>query len=468
MSQPIAESTPADIPLDPGAWRTLGITSVVGFMVSLEITVIALALPEIREAFPTSAESTLSWIITGYNIGLAALLLVAGWAADRFGRKRLFLTGLAFFSLGSLMAGLAPNVEALIAARIFQSFGGAMQFPSGLALLLHAFPPARRQLAIGVWGGMGGLAAAVGPPLGGFLVGAFGWPSVFLINVPISLAAIVGGLAWLQESRNDDIPSGVDLISIPLGTIGVGAMVLGIVQAPDWGWGSPGTLGAFGVGAVLVALFVFRSGRHPRPLFDLGLFRNRSYTLGNIGSVFFVVAFFAYFVPLPTYIQDVWGWDVIKTGLVIVPAPAVAALMSPISGRLADRFGVSTVLAVGGLAGMLSMGLHLLMTGTEPSALSIIIPGLPLGIAAGCSFAMLVAATMQDVAPAQFGMGGAGRTTVFQLAIAVSIAVAVVIVGRPTGGADHLSSMRLVWVVALALFAGQAVTFGWLFPSRKA
>ncbi len=462
----MARDDRAEVQVGPSAWRTLGITSIVGFMVSLEITVIALALPEIRLAFADAAESTLSWIITGYNIGLAALLLVAGWAADRFGRKRLFLTGLALFSLGSLLAGLAPSIEALIAARVFQSIGGAMQYPSGLALLLNAFPPAKRQMALGFWGGMGGLAAAVGPPLGGFLVGAFGWPSVFLINVPISLAAMVGGFAWLTESRNEDIPSRVDLISIPLGTIGVGAMVLGIVQAPDWGWGSVKTLATFGAAAGLVALFIFRSRRHPRPLFDLGLFRNRSYSLGNIGSVFFLVAFFAYFVPLPTYIQEVWGWGAIKTGLVIVPGPAVAAIMSPISGRLADRVGVANVLTLGGLSGIVAMVLHLVFTDTGPAALTIVIPGIFLGLAAGCSFAMTVAAIMRDVSPAQFGMAGAGRTTVFQLAVAMAIAVAVAIIGRPENAADHLSAIRVVWIVALVMFAGQATIFGLLFPSR--
>ena len=465
--EPVPNAPAGPPQVDRRSWGTLGITSLVGFMVSIEITVIALALPEIRDAFPGAAESTLSWIITAYNIGLASLLLVAGWAADRFGRKRLFLVGLALFSIGSLAAGLAPGVGTLIAARVFQSFGGAMQFPSGLALLLSAFPPARRQLAIGVWGAMGGLAAAVGPPLGGFLVGTLGWRSVFLINVPISIGALVAGWRWLAESRNDQIPARVDLISIPLGTVGIGAVVLGIVNGSDWGWGSWQTITPFAIGAVLVTVFVARSSRHPSPLFDLALFRIRSFTLGNIGSVFFVVAFFAYFVPLPTYIQEAWGWEVLRTGLVVVPGPLVAAVLSPVSGRLSDRYGVAPVLTVGGITGALAMGLHLWLTGTEPSAWSIIIPGLALGVAAGCSFAMLVGATMQDVPPPRFGMAGAGRTTVFQLSLAVAIAVAVAIVGRPAGAAQHLEVIRVLWVVALGLFVGQAAVFGLLFPRRR-
>ncbi len=450
------------------SWLTLVIASAVGFMVSLEITVIALAFPEIRSAFPTTAESTLSWIITAYSIGLASLLLLAGWASDRFGHKKLFLTGLVIFAIASLLAGLAPNVPILLGARLIQSIGGAMQFPSGLALLLAAFPIERRQLAIGVWGAMGGLAAAAGPPLGGFLVGAFGWRSVFLINVPIALVASIAGAVWLRESQPQPSSGRVDMISIPLGTIGVGLIVLGIVQGPEWGWGSPNGLASFGAGALMIAVFVWRSSRHANPLFDLQLFANRSYTLGNVGSVFFVVAFFGYFVPLPTYIQEVWGWSALDTGLLIVPGPLVAAVLSPISGRMADRFGVAPVLTFGGLAGAASMAAHLLFTGQEPNPLiGMVVPGLILGIAAGCSFAMLVGATMQDVAPRRFGMAGAGRTTVFQLAIAMSIAVAVATIGRPESAADHFGSIRVVWIIALLLFGGQAAIFGLAFPKKS-
>lgn len=446
------------------SWHTLGITSLVGFMVSLEITVIALALPEIRLAFPAAAESTLSWIITAYTIGLAALLLVAGWAADRYGRKRVFLIGLVVFAISSFLAGMANGIETLIAARALQSIGGAMQFPAGLALLLNAFAPERRQMAIGVWGAMGGLAAAVGPPLGGFLVGVFGWRSVFLINVPIALGAAAAGLAWLTESRNPTIPARVDLLSIPLGTIGVGSMVLGIVRGPEAGWASPATIATFVVGAGLIVLFVARSSRHPSPLFNLELFRVPSYSIGNLGSVFFVVAFFAYFVPLPSYIQEVWGWAVIRTGLVVVPGPLVAAVLAPFAGRIADRVGVAPVLTVGGVAGVTAMALHLLMTDNDPSAIDIIVPGMVLGVAAGCSFAMLVGATMRDVSPAQFGMAGAGRTTVFQLSLAVAIALAVAIVGRPDSPADHLGVMRALWTLALLFFVGQTATFAVVFP----
>lgn len=452
------------------SWLTLLVTSLVGFMVSLEITIIALAFPEIREQFPDASESTLSWIITAYNIGVASLLLVAGWAADRYGRKRLFLLGLAVFVVGSFASGVAPNAELLIFFRVVQSIGGAMQFPAGLALLLPAFPFERRQMAIGIWGAMGGLAAALGPPIGGVLVGILGWRAVFLINVPIALFAIVAGRSWLDESvgetaEGQELTDRVDLVSIPLASLGVGVIILGIVQSESWGLLSAATGAAMAIGVFLIALFVIRSRSHPAPLFDLSLFRLRSYWLGIVGTTAFVVGFFAFFVPFPTFIQEAWGWSPIKTGLALVPGPALAAVLSPPLGRLADRVGNGPILAVGGLSGVVAMSLHLLLTGEEPRLfLGVILPGLFLGVAAGCSFAMSVGAVMRDVPAFRFGMAGAGRTTVFQLAVAVAIALAVAVVGRAETIPERLDAARSGWWLCLGFFAIQALVFGLFFP----
>lgn len=449
------------------AWRTLAITSVVGFMVSLEITVISLARAEIADAFPDASPSALSWVITAYNIGVASLLLPAGWAADRRGRKKLFLMGLAVFVVGSFLSGIAPSAELLIAARVLQSIGGAMQFPAGLALLLTAFPIERRQMAIGIWGAMGGLAAAVGPSLGAILVDVFGWRAVFLINVPVALVALLVAPKWLSESVGEGVAEHVDLISVPFASLGVGAFVLGIVQGGSWGWGSASTLGAFGTGVLLLLLFVFRSSRHENPLFDLGLLKLKTYLIGNIGGIFFVVAFFGWLVVLPEFIQKTWGWSVLKTGFAIAPGPMLATVLSPISGRLADRIGNGPILTAGGIAGAIGASLHLLFTDTDPNYLvGLLLPGLFIGVAAGCSFAMLVGASMREVPPRQFGMGGAGRTTIFQLSVAVGVAIAISLVGRPANAAEFLDNMQMVWILGVVMFLLQAVTFSLIFPKR--
>ncbi len=467
MTDPAPERSAPPIPRS--SWQTLAITSLVGFMVSMEITIIALALPDIRDAFPDADEATLSWVITTYNIGVASLLLLAGWAADRHGRKRVFLWGLSIFLVGSLLSGLAGSATQLIAARALQSIGGALQFPAGLALLLPAFPIERRGMAIGIWGAMGGLAAALGPPLGGLLVGLFDWRAVFLVNVPVAAFAVIAGRSWLTESTSDDVPDRVDPVSVPIASIGVGAIVFGIVQSETWGWADTRTLVAFAAGVVLVALFVVRSAGHDRPLFDLDLFRLRSYALGNLGTVFFVVAFFSFFVPFPTFVQGTWDYSVIRTGLAIAPGPLLATVLSPVLGNLADRVGPGPILAVGGLAGTASMAWHLTFMTVESRWLVGLLPGaLLLGIAAGSSFAMSVSASMRDVSPARFGMAGAGRTTIFQLGVALAIALAVAVVGRPEAGQAALDASRRGWWLALGCFVVQALVFGVFFPRGNA
>ncbi|NDH87098.1 MAG: MFS transporter, partial [Actinobacteria bacterium] len=178
-------------------------------------------------------------------------------------------------------------------------------------LVLAAAPPARHQMAIGIWGAAGALAAAAGPTIGALLVDGFGWRAVFLINIPVIGLALALGRRWLPETPPSPGTDAVDLISVPLAGVGVGALVLGIVQGETWGWSSAAVIGSFVVGLVLMTAFVVRSSRHPAPLFDLGLYRLRSYAVANVASVFFAFAFFGWLVPLPTLIQSVWGWSVL-------------------------------------------------------------------------------------------------------------------------------------------------------------
>ena len=453
----------------PTAYRTLFVTSLVGFMVALEITVIALARDEIAQAFPSASAAALSWIITAYNIGVASVLLPAGWLADRLGRRRVFLWGLAIFGVGSLLSGLAPSAELLIASRVVQALGGALQFPSGLALLLTAFPVERRQMAIGVWGAMGGLAAALGPSVGALLVEGLGWRSVFLINVPVVCIALLLGPRWIAESKGDTVARRVDLVGVPLASIGVGAFVLAIVQVSDWGWAAPGTLASIGLGVVLLSLFVVRSHRHPAPLFDLGLFRLRSYLVGNLGTVAFATAFFAWLIMLPEFLQRSWEWSVLKSGFAIAPGPMVSSMFAPLAGRLADRIGSPRpLLVVGGLLGAAATSMHLAWTGTEPSyVMGLLVPGVVIGLCAACGFAPLVGAAMRDVPPPRFAMAGAARTTIFQLSVALGVAAAIGIVGRPQSPSEFLSGMRWVWLLSLTLFAAQALLFATAYPRRN-
>lgn len=447
--------------------RTLTLTSVVVFMVSLEITIIALAFPEIEAAFPDSSPRLLSWVITAYNIGVASFLLLSGWWADATGRRRVFAIGLVLFGLGSLLATLAWSGPVLIAARVVQSIGGAVQYPAGLALLLEAFPLERRQSAIGIWAGTGALAAAAGPSLGGLLVDALGWRSIFAINVPVALAAAALAPGWLAESTGDTGSGRVDVISVPLASIGVGSILLGIVQADEWGVRSSPFVLTVAIGAGLVGVFLVRSRRHPAPLLDLNLFSIRSYAIGNIGNIAFTVAFFSWLVTLPSFIQDVWGWSIRQTGFAIAPAPFLSMLVSPIAGRIGDRIGSRPLLMVSGLCGATGLLLQRLMVDEEPALfLGLLLPGALVGIAAGTGFAMLTAATMRDVPQSRFGMAGAGRTTVLQLAVAVAVAVGFALAEGDVVG--YVARMHRVWLVGAGCFFAQFAVFAFAFrePER--
>ncbi|MEM8705756.1 MAG: MFS transporter [Actinomycetota bacterium] len=456
-------------PVGRDGWRTVGISSAAVFMVSMEITVISLAFPEIRERFSDTSESALSWVFSAYNIGVASLLLIGGWLSERYGHKRVFLAGVSVFLLGSILAGVAVSAEMLIGARVVQAAGGALQSPAGLALILAAAPAARHQMVIGIWGAAGALAAAAGPTIGALLVEGFGWRAVFLINIPIIGAALALGQRWLPDTPPSAGTGAVDLVSVPLAGVGVGALVLGIVQGESWGWSSGGVVGSFVVGVVLVAAFVLRSSRHPAPLFDLDLYRLRSFSVANIATVFFAFAFFGWLVPLPTLIQNVWGWSVLKTGFAIAPGPLMAFFVAPPAGRIADRIGNRWILTVCGTSGAIGMVLFTTNFGAEPEYLSdILLPSLFVGVAAGTGFSQLVGAAMRDVPSHQYAMGGAGRTTVFQMAIALGIAVAVAVIGRPAGPSEALAAYDDSWLVGVAAYATMAVIVAAFYPNKPA
>ena len=448
------------------AWLTLAVVSAAVFMVSIELTIIALALPEIRASLPGSSTAAVSWVVNIYSIVVATLLLLSGWLADRYGRKRIFRAGLLIFAVGSLAAGAASSTGVLIAARVLQAVGGSMQYPAGMALLLTAFPQHRRQLAIGMWSAMAGLAAAIGPTVGGFLIGAAGWRAVFYVNVPIALVSLIVGARVLTESKAGSAAGKVDVIGVPLASLGVGAIILGFVQGDAWGWITAPTLGSFVVGVAMIATFVARSLHHPAPLFDLGLLRIRSFALGNVGTLFFCMGFFALLVPLPSFIQEVWGWSVTETGLTVAAGPVVSFLISPQAGRLADRIGNAPILVVGSACGMIGLLWLLASTSTTPSLAKLLGATLLIGVSAGTGFSQLVGAALRDVPADRYAMATAGRTTFFQLSVAIAIAMAFTLIGQPAGPDAELAAYQTVWAVCAGSYFCNLVLFGVIYPRR--
>ena len=448
------------------AWLTLAVVSVAVFMVAMELTIISLALPKIRAALG-AAPASLSWVVNAYSIVVAALLLLSGWLADRYGRRQIFLVGLVLFAAGSIAAGASTSMGMLIAARALQAVGGSMQYPAGLALLLTAFPRGRHQTAIGVWGATGGLAAALGPSLGALLIEAFSWRAVFYVNVPVAAASLLLGTRVLTESRAGRASGRVDVIGVPLASVGVAAIILGIVQGEAWGWATTPTLGSFAAGAAMIAVFTVRSRRHPAPLFDLELMRIRSFVLGNLGSLFFALGFFALLVPLPSFIQDVWGWSIIKTGLAYAAGPVVSFLVAPQAGRLADRIGNAPLLTAGSTCGVAGLLWLIVTTSTEPSLWQLLVATALVGVSAGTGFSQLVGAALRDIPPERYAMATAGRTTFFQLSVAFAIAVAFAMIGQSDTPAAELAAYRTVWMVCAGGFLCNLILFSLIYPRRQ-
>ena len=441
-------------------WKVLTLVSVGVFMVSLDLFIVNVAFPKIEADFHGSSVSSVSWVLNAYAIVLAALMVSAGRLADRHGRRRAFLGGLLVFVVGSALCGAAPSVGALVAARVIQATGGAFLLPTSLALLLPEFEPAQRPAAIGVWAAIGGLAAAVGPPVGGLLVQA-SWRLVFYVNVPIGLAALAYGLRTLRESR-DETQERPDLLGSALVVAAVGVLALGLVKAPDWGWGDPRTVAALAGAAVGLAGFWARCLTHPSPVIDPAIVRLRSFALANLASLLFSAAFAAMLLNGILFMTSVWHYSVLVAGLALAPGPAAAAVFAATSGRQINRRGQRTLAALG----IALFGLGFLWwrarIGAAPDYAGEMLPGqLLTGTGVGLTLPSLASAASSSLPPARFATGSAAFTMTRQLGYVLGVSILVAVLGRPSP-VHPVSAFDNAWVFmliasALALVAAASI-----------
>jgi len=406
------------------ATKVLALTSIATFLVSLDTSIVVVALRTIEGDL--GKPSLLTWVFSGYNIAYAAGLLTAGRFADVNGRKRSFLRGLAVFSIGSMLCGLAPSALLLVLARIIQAIGGAMLTPASLALVLPEFPAEKRTVAIGIWGAVGGLAAAIGPSAGGLLVEWWGWRSLFFINVPFCLFTIIVGSKFLHESKDPTATKNVDMVGTALGIPGVGLVTLSFTQAGDWGWFDNRTLGAFFLGIILLGFFVRRCSTVSNPLLDLSLLRLPFVVAANISGFFFSIGFLGMWLLNTFWIQAVWHYSPAKSGLATAVGPLTAAILAAPMGRVANRLGHARVLFFG--ASLLSIGTlgFSFSMGMTPQYLTHYLPWMIItGAGVGCSIATLSSAANAFLPPSRFAMGSALNTTARQVGSALGAALAI-------------------------------------------
>ena len=325
------------------AWA-LVITSLAQFMVGLDNLVVTTALPVIRQDLHASV-AQLEWTVNAYTLSFAVLLMTGAALGDRFGRRRLFSLGLLLFTGASAVSALATSATMLDITRAVQGLAGAIVAPLTLTILSASVPVERRGLALGIWGGIGGLAVAVGPLVGGAVVSGLSWHWIFWLNVPIGL--ILAPLAWLRLEETRGADGALDLAGLGLGSAGLLGIVWGLVRGNAHGWTSLGVVAPIVVGAVLLAGFVAWELRAPAPMLPMGFFRNRTFTLANVASLLMSFGMFGSVFLLVQFFQTVQGYSPLQSGLRILPWTAMPMLVAPVAGALSDRVGGHRLMAAG-------------------------------------------------------------------------------------------------------------------------
>jgi len=446
MTQPTAPTRAARrAAVRPGPVLAVVCAGVV--LASLDMFIVNVALPLVAADLGGSLES-LSWVLNGYAIVYAAAPVPAGRLADRSGRKRGFLIGVAVFTVASALCAVATSTAALVGFRVLQALGAALLTPASLSIVLATFPPERRGGAVRTWTAMGGLAAALGPVLGGLLT-ELDWRWIFLVNVPVGIAAIVAGARLIPDlpGERGRMP---DALGAVLLAVAIGVLVLALVQGNDWGWTSARVLGLFALALAAGAAFFARSARHPSPVLELGLLKVRTYALALLCTILFSASFAGMLLSIVLWSQEVWGWTALQTGLAVFPGPLMVPLFAAVAGPLIARLGPGPVIALGNAFFAGGVLLWAVRVGVQPSYADVVVGLLVTGVGVGLTLPTTMATASVSLPPHRFATGAAVVNMVRQVGFAVGVAMIVAILGAGTG-ASALSTFRTGWVAVAAV-----------------
>jgi EmrB/QacA subfamily drug resistance transporter len=464
-ARPAAPDTPDTPAGSSRKWWVLAVLASVAFMAQLDLFIVNIALPAMSTSFRGAGLSDLSWVLNAYAIVFAALLVPAGRLADHFGRRRFLLAGVVVFTLASALCAVAPTLAVLVAGRVVQAAGAALIVPASLGLLLPAFPRRQHTLVVGIWAGVAAVAASSGPPVGGLLI-ELSWRWVFLINVPIGVLALVGGLRLLPEIRAERGARLPDPLSAVALLAAVTLLVLGTIQGPSWGWASPATAGTLAAGVLAAAVTVRRTMRHPHALIEATLFRSREFTAAAIALFLFFVAFSSFLLITVLFLEDQWGYSPLRAGLAIAPGPLTAAVFAFSSGKIAGRLGRAVPALAGTLAIAAAAGFWLFAAPARPSYLAFFLPGMILGgLGAGLTQAPLFAAA--STLPAHRATtGSAVLTMARQIGSAIGVAVLVALLA--TSHPHSLAVFHRGWLLQAGAALAAAAAIAILRPRRRA
>jgi EmrB/QacA subfamily drug resistance transporter len=441
-------------------WWTLGAVSFGLFMIMLDNTVVNVALPSIQRDLGARL-SELEWIVAGYALTFAALLLVGGKLADLFGRRLVFVVGLGIFTASSLACALAPNPQFLIGARVVQGIGAALMSPATLSIISATFPPRERGQAIGIWAGVAALALSIGPFVGGVLTEHVGWSSIFFVNVPIGVVAIAASLLLIEESKDTSEGQRLDLPGLLSSALGLFALTYGLIEANNYGWTSGRILGALAIAAVALASFVVLERRQRRPMLELALFHNATFTGANLVVLLVALAQFGVLFFVSLYMQNVLGYSPVRAGTAFLPMTVLIVAIAPLAGRVSDRMG-SRWLMTGGMMLVALQLFYFSRLGVHESYATLV-PGMLIG---GVGIASVMspsnAAALRGVPVDRAGVGSAVVNTSRQVGGSTGIALMGAIVAHGMAGRQtpeafvHGFSLALT-VAAVIAFAGALV-----------
>jgi EmrB/QacA subfamily drug resistance transporter len=467
----VTSAGPAPAAVAPPRWQVLSAVYAGVFLAAIDFYIVTVAVPAMLRGFPGSGIAEISWVFNGYTITYTAALLPAAGLADRFGRRRVFLVGIAVFALSALASATAPSAAALIAARLVQGAAGGTITPLALALILPHFPAERRGRAIGTWSATQSAAVAAGPSLGGVLVSAVGWRAVFALQVPVALVALAGaarattaratngGEAALDRSRPPD------LLGVLLLVPGIGLPALAIVQSHDWGVLNWRTVTALAAGVLLGAMFTARSLRNPAPIIDLGLLRIRAVRRAN--SVMILTGLVMYALPAAAvlFLTGVWRYPAALAGLAVTPAPAMRAVAAIVGGRLCGRYGPRAVAGPG--AALLALStVSLLAVGSRSEYWAVFLPAV-LGSGAGIGLMVisLSAAGLAGIPPERLASGTSMSALARAVGAVVSLAALALILSTVPGGTGSIRAYRLAWI-AMAVISVVMLAASSTVPDR--
>jgi EmrB/QacA subfamily drug resistance transporter len=437
------------------------------FLVGLDVTIVNVALPSIGRDFHTPL-SGLQWTVDAYTVVLASLLILSGSTADRLGRRRMFVAGLLIFAAGSLLCSLAPNLTTLVIFRMVQGVGGSMLSPVALSIVTNTFTiPAERAQAIGVWAAVNGIAMALGPVAGGLLATAAGWRSIFWVNIPVCLAAVLLTLRYTPESKAP-VPRKVDVRGQLLVIMLLGSLTYGIIEAPARGWASSLIVGALTVAAVSLAAFLVWERRASEPLIDLRFFRSVPFSSATLMAVFAFAALGGFLFLNTLYLQDVRALSPIQAGIDTLPLASMAIVFPPISGRMVGRRGARVPLAIAGTTLSASCLMLVGLSATTPFTW-LFTAYVIFGIGYGFVNAPITNAAVSGMPRAQAGAAAAITSSARQVGQTLGVAVAGSLVPatlKTTGYLNFAMASRAGWWVlagcgAAVLVLGQLATSRW-------